>query len=511
MKTKKIIFFALKCMAYIFLICILTISISLKKLNIWFLKQFSIGIQEILFTIKSPLNGANTNFLQDALTFINIRQLFLIICFIIVIIVFFELFFSHYTASVIIRTNKRIILKIDFYLIGFLFLFIGDTFLFFRTVSITNKTLKISEYIKQTKEQTRIFEESYIKPTFKNVCGKGKNLIYIYVESLETTYSSKEKGGAQEFINYIPNLTKLAEENISFSQTEKLGGFHCCTGAGWTMGALFTTFTGVPFKFPVNGNDMNLRTNFASGITTLGDVLAEKGYVQEFLCGSDGNFAGRKQFFEQHGNFIVYDLFTAREKDYIPEDYMVWWGFEDEILFRIGKDEILSLVDTKKPFNLTMLTVDTHHVGGYKCNLCEDKYPENLGNVIDCTDRQIYNFVQWCKQQDFYENTVIVISGDHPRMDSILVDGVSYDDRMVYNCFINSAKGNDLSYKNREFCSVDMFPTVLSAMGFEIKESRLGIGTDMFSGIKTYSEEMGYSEFNNELSKFSKYYIDNFS
>ncbi|MCR5673054.1 MAG: hypothetical protein K6F87_05000, partial [Lachnospiraceae bacterium] len=52
---------------------------------------------------------------------------------------------------------------------------------------------------------------------------KKKNLIYIYMESMETTYASREVGGEQPENNYIPNLTRIADENISFSDEEGLG------------------------------------------------------------------------------------------------------------------------------------------------------------------------------------------------------------------------------------------------------------------------------------------------
>lgn len=59
--------------------------------------------------------------------------------------------------------------------------------------------------------------------------------------------------------------------------------------------------------------------------------------------------------------------------------------------------------------------------------------------------------------------------------------------------------------------TVDMFPTILSALGFEIDGDRLGLGVDLFSETKTFSEEMGVEQFNEEMSKYSRYYIENFS
>jgi phosphoglycerol transferase len=45
--------------------------------------------------------------------------------------------------------------------------------------------------------------------------GEKKNLVYIYLESMETTYASTDVGGFQD-VNFIPNLTNLAFQNISF-------------------------------------------------------------------------------------------------------------------------------------------------------------------------------------------------------------------------------------------------------------------------------------------------------
>lgn len=352
----------------------------------------------------------------------------------------------------------------------------------------------------------------YINPNTATITApeQPKNLIYLYVESMETTYASVDDGGMQE-INYIPKLTQLANENISFSDTELLGGAHVPGGASWTMGALFATTTGLPFAFPIDGNSMNQMGTFASGVTALGDLLKDHGYTQKFLCGSDGSFAGRKAYFEQHGNNDVLDYPYAIQQGYIPSDYYVWWGYEDAKLFDIAKIELMKLSTENQPFNFTMLTVDTHHVDGYICENCKSTYYHQLGNVLECTDNQVYDFILWCQQQEFYENTVIVISGDHYRMDSSLVAEASeLRMRRLYNCIINSTQPTKLGTTNRLFTSLDLFPTTLSAMGFQIEGERLGLGTNLFSDVPTLSEELGIEEFKNGLGKYSDFYIENF-
>ena len=57
---------------------------------------------------------------------------------------------------------------------------------------------------------------------------------------------------------------------------------------------------------------------------------------------------------------------------------------------------------------------------------------------------------------------------------------------------------------------MDMFPTILSAMGYTIEGDRLALGTDLFSGRETLAEEMGLDALNRELKRSGRYFIANF-
>ncbi|MFQ9749776.1 MAG: hypothetical protein ACLRYY_13470 [Anaerobutyricum soehngenii] len=53
------------------------------------------------------------------------------------------------------------------------------------------------------------------------------NLFYIFMESMESSYADKAEGGTMD-VNYIPNLTKLAKENVQFSDKadKKMGSLY---------------------------------------------------------------------------------------------------------------------------------------------------------------------------------------------------------------------------------------------------------------------------------------------
>ena len=258
---------------------------------------------------------------------------------------------------------------------------------------------------------------------------------------MEITYADEQNGGAYED-NYIPELTELAVENEDFSgESDILNGGVSLNYTTWTAAALFAQTSGLPLTLPIDANSMDTQESFFPDMTALGDILEQQGYNQTFLIGSDGEFGGRKLYFTDHGNYNLKDYYFFQSLGKFPEDYWVWWGFEDQRLFEYAKEELTELASQEEPFNLTMLTVDTHFEDGYVCGLCGTEYGDDqYANVLSCSSQQVYEFIQWIQQQDFYENTTIVIVGDHPTMDSDFCEDIESDyTRKVYTSFINSA------------------------------------------------------------------------
>ena len=389
----------------------------------------------------------------------------------------------------------------------------GGAFLLLGGALYANAEYGLVDYFAAQGTVTTIYEEYYVPPDEVAITagGEKRNLIYIYVESLETTYASVEDGGHQP-VNYMPGLTELAEEYLNFADVDGMGGFHATINTNFTMAALLATTAGIPYAMPVQDSVFaELDDAYMPGLVNLGDILEQNGYVQEFMCGSDSKFAGRRQYFEQHGNYRIFDIYTARERGYVPEDYWHNWGFEDKILFDAAKEELSGLAAEGRPFNFTLLTVDLHAPDGDLCQWCGDQYAGVTANVVSCTDRLVTEFVRWCQKQEFYKDTVIIITGDHPRMDANLVDGLTYYERTVYDCFINCKEQCALDVKSRTFAPMDMFPTILGALGCEIEGNRLGLGTNLFSDAKTLAEQRSFSWLSQEVAKPSNYYVSRFA
>ena len=128
-----------------------------------------------------------------------------------------------------------------------------------------------------------------------------RNLVVIYLESMETTMLSEINGGAWEK-SVAPELENLAINNINFSNTDQLGGAYPVTGATWTVAGLVASTAGIPLKIPIDGNEYTTTDNFLSGAYSLGDVLKNEGYNLKFMFGSNSRFGGRYQYLKNMVN-----------------------------------------------------------------------------------------------------------------------------------------------------------------------------------------------------------------
>ena len=383
-------------------------------------------------------------------------------------------------------------------------------------ISLTFFTLELNvvHYVTALSTDSSFIEENYVDPYSVELKfpQQKRNLIYIFLESMEVTYAEPAAGGPIT-ANFIPELTQLAEENINFSHTDGLGGAHSFSGTTWTAAALVSQTSGVAVQVPLNagrfgGADEN--SEYMPGVVSIGEILEDAGYNQMFLMGSDAEFGGRNTYFTDHGNYELLDTKALKAAGRLPEDYDIWWGFEDKKLWDYAKEELTRLGESDQPFNFTMLTCDSHFPNGYKCEDCGTEYAEKYPNVLHCCSIKVMEFIQWCQQQPFYENTTIVLCGDHLTMDPNFFADVNPEyKRSVYNCIIN-APIDPVNEKNRTFGTFDMFPTTLAALGVEIEGDRLGLGTNLFSDQQTLAEIHGIEYVDYELQKNSDFYNSHF-
>lgn len=488
-KWKEILLKILYWVGEILTVFIAGLSVLLALSVRWmFATWTNLSMDELVYHLTAPLDGTNTDMIWDYVRVCAVPTILVIFFLILILIAWRKKEKVHLFRGIINLVA----------LVGIIVM-----------LGYTWTELGVGDYLKDQNTESKFIEDEYVDPTDVEVVfpEQKRNLIYIFLESMETTYSDVDDGGAFDE-NVIPELTEIAQTNEDFSGADpKLNGGYSLAGTTWTMGAMFAQTSGLPLNISISANDMDTQDSFFPGVTTLGDILSDAGYTQTLLIGSEAQFGGRKLYFQEHGNYEMEDYSYEIENGLIPSDYKVWWGYEDQKLFEFAKEKLLQLSQGDEPFNLTMLTVDTHFEDGYVCEQCPTEYDTQYSNVMACSSRQVGEFLKWIQQQDFYENTTIVISGDHPTMDSDYcaeIDQEGNYDRRVFTAYINAAAYAQ-DQQERTYSTFDNFPTTLAALGVQIDGDRLGLGTNLFSGTKTLLEEFGNSKVNAELKKKSEF------
>lgn len=440
------------------------IGVVLAKSSKWAYSYFGLSsFEQIVFHIKVPLEGTNTEFIRGWIKQCVIPGIFCgtLLCWI-------DIHIAH-------------ILFIIFILYGLY-------------------QIQILPYILHQFQKTNFYDQYYVKQDIISPEHK-KNFIHIYLESMETTYAKKAEGGASDE-DLLPFLTQLTKENISFSDTKQIGGANVLTGAGWTTGGIVAASSATPLIWTLAHPFNKKNDPFMKDLDTLLDVLHDDGYKQVFMIGSDATFGGRRSFFQTHGDVEILDTVKLKEMGKLACDYHEFWGFEDDKLFAYAKEELTQLSKQEKPFHFTMLTVDTHHPYGYQGKFTKKLFKLGLSDSIYHTDELLHDFIDWLQKQDFYKDTVIVIHGDHTSMAAEYIHAYHTKHRRVWNVFIHSQVKAKHTH-DRVFTTFDFYPTILASLGYTIKSDRIGLGTNLFSDKKTLTEEMDLDFVNKEITKKS--------
>ena len=294
-------------------------------------------------------------------------------------------------------------------------------------------------------------------PKRKVIAAPGKNVVWIYMESLERIYWDPEM-----FPGLTPNLDRLRKQGLDFS------GFETFSGANYTMAGLFASQCGVPLFTSafagldtVAGNTTDAST-FHPKIACFGDVLHKAGYSQVYMGGAPIVFSNKDLFFRLHAYDEALGLqqLEAGAGGSLPES---GWGIYDSVLFKLALARYQKLAADRKPFNLTLLTLDTHPPDGRPSPGCP-RYAPNSNSMLQavhCTDYLLGNFIDALSRQPDWKNTVVVIMSDHLMMRN---DAESLFPRNYHRqpalVILNAGDG----VRRARMYHMDIAPTVLDAM-----------------------------------------------
>jgi phosphoglycerol transferase len=309
---------------------------------------------------------------------------------------------------------------------------------------------------------SNIFDKYSAPPQSLRPPTKKINLIWIFVESLEDQYQdaaiNRELEQATEFMTPL-NVSPLISR--------------------YTIGGVISAKCGTPLVF---NPWLVLRTRdvFMSHADCIDDLLRTSGYESYFVVGHDAKLSGLRRYYTRHASSRIYDQEyfkshgTPKDNDY--PTYSDAQVFEEA--WRILKSQ-----DLKLPFALNILTLDNHAPGGFPSRACIASYGTSIPDVIRCNNHFLAAFIVRLRREGILKDTVLVVTGDHPFMGTF--DQTSYPRGIFARIYTPVDRRKVVNDHPTPF---DLFPSVLSAMDFDIGARQYGYGYSIYE-LPTYPEK----------------------
>ncbi len=259
----------------------------------------------------------------------------------------------------------------------------------------------------------RTFAPYYLRPSAPGNPAPPRNLVTIFLESGEDTYSDTGIFGR--------NL--LADLDAATTGWARYDGLQQYPGGGWTMAGLVADSCAVPLRSRLLADPTDLDaygegvTRYLPAVRCLGDLLAAHHYDNVFLGGASGHFGGKDTFFRDHGYRTVFGLSdwqAAGDTD------VSGWGLSDERLFAHARTVVDGLAAADRPFNLTLLTLDTHEPPALFPG-CATGDDAPIKTAWTCSLRAVAGFIDHLRKTGILDDTVVVVTGDHLKMTGLAV------------------------------------------------------------------------------------------
>lgn len=308
---------------------------------------------------------------------------------------------------------------------------------------------------------------------------EGRNLIVVTLESMQSFAINSEMNG-QTITPFMNSLTE-DEDTIYFEN------FYHQTGLGKTSDSEFLLENSL---YPLSGGAVFF-THSGNAYNSMAESLGNNGYSTNVQHANTKSFWNRDIMYESMNIDEFYDI----ESFEVGEGEAVNWGMKDIPFMEQSVDH---MTEMQQPFYSRLLTLTNHH----PFTLDEedkliDEFDSNSGTLnryfqtSRYLDESVEVLFEELKEKGLYENSIIVMYGDHygisenhneamsQYLGEEVTDFTSAELQKVP--FFVHIPGYGEGHVNEEVGGqIDMRPTIMNLMGIDTSKD-IQFGGDLFS------------------------------
>jgi len=345
---------------------------------------------------------------------------------------------------------------------------------YLQTKTTAQRALADSNELTDIENYTKAHYQAPSKEMFG--AAKGKNIIVISMESIQSFVIGQKVNGQE----ITPFLNDFIKDSYYFDN------FYHQTAQGKTSDSEFLLENSL---YPL-GRGAVFFTHSGNQYMSLAERLKENNYYTAKLHANNKSFWNRDVMYNNFG----YDRFYSLPDYEVNDENSVGWGMKDMDFF---DQSIEHLKQMPKPFFAKFITLTNH----FPFELDEedkfiDEYDSPSGTLnryfptVRYTDETFKLFIEDLKAEGLYEDSIIVIYGDHygisenhnRSMAQFLGKEVTpfvstQLQRVPMIIHIPGHEGKTISNVSGQ---IDLRPTLLSLAGIDTKQD-IQFGNDLFS------------------------------
>ncbi len=281
-------------------------------------------------------------------------------------------------------------------------------------------------------------------------------------------------------VEYIESINESGEVNTPFLDSlisESLVFTNCYANGKKSLDAVPSVISSIPKLMEQEFITSNYATNT---IESLPKVLNRVGYESAFFHGATNGSMN----FDQFSNKVEFNSYFGRTEYNNEADFDGTWGIYDDKFFTWSGQQMTKM---KRPFFATIFSLSSHPPYSIPDEFDGDFVggKTKMHNSVRYTDFSLKQFFAYAKSQDWYDNTVFIITADHTPASKTpeyyKEIGAMHIPLVLFHPNSPKLKGRNTDVVGQ----IDIMPTILDIIGYN--RSYFGFGKSVFDGENHFS------------------------
>lgn len=285
------------------------------------------------------------------------------------------------------------------------------------------------------------------------------NIVVVILESFGKEYTGLNGNMA---VNYTPFLNQLIDSSVCFTQAYANGLK--------SVDAVPAIFSGIP---RISSSSFIHSPQSSTPLPSLLSTLKPLGYYNSFFHGADNHSMGFQSFLRNQGleHYFGVDEYPN------PKDHDGHWGIFDGPYLQYVANQ---LSRQPQPFVSGVFTLSSHHPYPIPPDYTR-LYPKGnppdgflpIHESVGYTDYALQKFMETCRKQDWFNNTIFVITADHSAQNQLHAYRTS-SGKYAIPLLLYAPKILTPRKFNHSVAQIDIFPTVLDLINYPTPITLLG-------------------------------------